>query len=131
MELDITEMMADCDYMPMLSGSCLELGDNAGAITWNNSKAYAEKHPLLHTPEAISEARDYFLALGAWSLDEIAAMPDSDIQALMVQDVAAAIRELEHYDCFDAYEIASQKGQTHGQIFRVLEGDTHKYYFQM
>lgn len=39
MELDITHMITDADDMPMLSGSRAELGQDAGSITWNNSKA--------------------------------------------------------------------------------------------
>jgi hypothetical protein len=42
-------MVEDCDEMPMLSGSRMELGDNAGALTWNNSKQYGATKPLLKT----------------------------------------------------------------------------------
>ncbi len=62
MELDITKMVTeDFDQMPCLSGSAFELGDNAGFLTWKNSRAYAQENPLLpSTLEAIQYAKDYF-----------------------------------------------------------------------
>ena len=66
LELDITHMVEkDGDEMPLLSGSVAELGPNAGILTWENSKRYAEAHPLLNTPEQIEEAKDYFKGFGA------------------------------------------------------------------
>jgi hypothetical protein len=46
MEIDVTHMIAGKDDMPILSGSVMELGDDAGTITWNNSKAYGAERPL-------------------------------------------------------------------------------------
>ena len=62
MELDVTHMVEAADEMIELSGSRMEHGENAGTITWNNSKEYGREHPLLTTDDQRDEARDYFRA---------------------------------------------------------------------
>jgi len=73
MEIDVTHMVESADNMPMLSGSCAELGNDAGQITWNNSKAYGAEHPLLTTDAMRDAARDHFREYGAWTRKEIEA----------------------------------------------------------
>lgn len=118
MIFDITQMVADSDDMPMLSGSAFELGDNAGSITWENSLDYAQKYPLLRTPESIQEAKYYFKDMGAWSKDEIDTWSDLTVQALLIQFVAGQIRELENYDNETAYFIAQADGKVSGNLYR-------------
>ena len=88
MELKITHMMKDADDMYLLSGSVAELGDRAGALTWENSQRYANGAPLLK-PTQIEAARDYFRGYGAWSDEEIAAWSVEDVQALVTQETAS------------------------------------------
>ena len=104
MEIDVTHMVEDADNMPNLSGSKMELGDNAGRITWNNSKAYGAEHPLLADDDARDAARAHFRAYGAWSEEEIAAWSEEDLQAMVCQDVAAAIRGMESCDDYRIYK---------------------------
>lgn len=128
MEINITHMVNDADEMPMLSGSAFELGDNAGTLTWNNSQDYAKAHPLLSTPEQIQEAREYFREFGAWSKEEIEAWSEAEVQALIVQDIASSIREMEAYDTWEHYQDASEKGQAAG---RIDKDDDNQFYFYM
>ena len=125
MELDITHMVDDCDDMPTLSGSQAELGPDAGKITWNNSLAYAAKHLLL-TDEAMREnARRYFKGFGAWSADEMAAWSDAYLNALVTQEIASRIREMEHFDSDEEYQKAAEQGQVSGMIYK---GDNGRWY---
>ena len=117
LDLDITRMVNEED-MGMLSGSIAELGERAGAITWGNSLEYAADHPLLETPDQIQEARDYVKGFGAWDDEEIAGWTDDEVQALIVQLIAGEIREMEHYDDYEAYVAASQAGQVSGSIYQ-------------
>ena len=126
LELDITHMVEkDGDEMPLLSGSVAELGPNAGILTWENSKRYAEAHPLLNTPEQIEEAKDYFKGFGAWSGEEIAAWSDSEVQAMVVQHIAAGIREMEHFDTYEAFKRAAEQGSVSGEVYK---GDDGRWY---
>ncbi len=95
MEIDVTDMVEEAHIMPELSGSKWELGDDAAKITWNNSLAYGRRYPLLTTDEQRDAAREHFREYGAWSREEIAAWPEEELQAIMCQDVAANIREMD------------------------------------
>lgn len=124
MEIEVTNMVNDSDYMPYLSGSVAELGDRAGALTWDNSQEYAKRSPLLK-PEQCEEAREYFASLGFG--DEARGWSDAETQAAMIQDVASAIREMEMYEDVWAYQVASVNGQTSGRLFRDDDGEWYFY----
>jgi succinate dehydrogenase/fumarate reductase flavoprotein subunit len=126
MEIDVTHMVQDRDNMVELSGSRMEHGQDAGRITWNNSKAYAAEQPLLNSEEDCEEARTYFAGFGAWDEDEIAAWSEEDLQAIMCQDVAAAIREMELAKDYEDYERLCEAGTCSGRLYRNDDG---RWYF--
>jgi len=129
MELDVTHMVAERDSMIELSGSCVEHGQDAGRITWNNSKAYAAEHPLLTTDDQRDAARAHFREYGAWPLDEVSGWSEEDLQTIMCQDVDAAIREAEPYmDDQDKYQKLCEAGTLSG---RLCVGDDGKWYFYL
>lgn len=122
MELKITHMMNDADNMCLLSGSEAELGDSAGALTWENSQRYAKGAPLLK-PTQVEEARDYFRRYGAWSDEEVVAWSVEEVQALVTQETASEIREYLTYDSFEEYQTDSEQGQASGRIFQDAKGE--------
>lgn len=126
-ELDITSMVDDADGMRLLSGSIAELGEGAGRLTWRNSCEYAARNPLL-TPDQYDDARDYFREFGAWDDDEIDAWTPDEVQGMVVQEVAARIREMEHYGTYEEYEKAANAGRCSGAVYR---GDDGRYYFTL
>lgn len=117
MELNITHMMRDADEMYLLSGSVAELGDRAGAITWDNSRRYARNNPLL-LEEQIDDARKYFKSYGAWSEDELRAWTAEEVQGMVCQEVASEIREFTSYLTPMAYQKAAELGKASGRIFQ-------------
>lgn len=128
MEINITQMFKDINHMPNLSGSIMELGANAGAYTWNNSKVYAVKYPLLK-PNQIKEAKSFFKSFGAWSKKEIDAWSDLEVQALTVQHVAGELRELAHYESLEDYDKAAEAGQVSGTIFQSCKNENEYYIY--
>jgi hypothetical protein len=128
MELDITHMVNDADGMPLLSGSVAELGNSASRITWANSVAYGQSQPLLRTDDERDAARQHFREYGAWSAAEIAAWSEDDLQAMMCQDVAAAIREREAFDTDEEFQQACENGQASSRIYC---GDDGRWYFYL
>ena len=126
MEIDVTHMVEDADEMPMLSGNRAELGDSAGQITWHNSVNYGNAHPLLKTDDERDEARNHFAEYGAWTRDEIAAWPEDELQGIMCQDVAAAIREMESADDYEDYQAGVEEGRYSGRLYR---SDNDRWYF--
>lgn len=126
MDIDITFMINDANRMPELSGNQLELGDNAGKITWDNSLDYAKTFIPLKTPEEIKNAKKYFQSFGAWSEDEINQWNDHETNALLIQLIAGDIREYSSFDTYENYLIEAEKGSVSSNIFR---GDDNKFYF--
>jgi hypothetical protein len=125
MELDITHMIDDADDCPIMSGSQAELGPDAAKITWNNSKAYAAEHLLLTDETMRDNARRYFKGFGAWSADEIAAWSDADLNAMVTQEIASRIREMERFDSDEEYLAAAEQGSVSGSLYK---GDDSKWY---
>lgn len=128
MELDVTHMMEDADDMPVLSGSCAELGQDAGKITWNNSKAYGREKPLLQTDEQREEARDHFREYGAWSEEEIAAWSEEDLQGITCQEVAHQIREMGVAEDYEDYQRLCEKGTCSGRLYKDNDGRWYCYF---
>jgi hypothetical protein len=128
MEIDVTHMIEDADSMFELSGSRMEHGQDAGRITWNNSKVYGAEHPLLKNDEERDAARAHFREYGAWSADEIAAWSEEDLQAVTCQDVAAAVREMEVADDYEDYVRLCERGTCSG---RLSKGDDGRWYFYL
>lgn len=129
MEINVTHMVADCDNMIELSGSVMEHGRDAGRITWNNAKEYGRDHPLLTTDDMRDAARDHFRDYGAWSRDEINAWSNEELDAIMCQDVAAAIREMETANGdYDEYMRLCEQGTLSGRLYR---DDTGQWWFYL
>jgi hypothetical protein len=128
MELDVTHMVEDVDSMVELSGSVMEHGRDASRITWSNAKEYGKDRPLLTTDEARTAARAHFREYGAWSEDEIAAWSEEELQAIMCQDVAAAIREMELAEDYMDYVALCEEGTLSGCLYK---GDDGRWYFYL
>jgi hypothetical protein len=132
MEIDVTHMVEDADNMPTLSGSRAEWGEGAGKLTWNNSVEYGTAHPLLTTDEQREAARKHFAEYGAWSREDIAAWSEDHLQGITCQDVAAAIREMEHAETYEEFQAGVERGTYSGRLSRGNDehGD-HRWYFYL
>lgn len=101
------------EELHILSGSRAELGDNAGPYTWNNCLEVADR-----LGDAIGldydDARDHFAEYGAWEREEIDAWSERELQALVIQEVAADLRELE-------------RGEESGRVFVADDGKVWIY----
>ena len=77
----------------------------------------------MKTPEQIQEAKDYLKGFGAWSGEEIAGWSDAEVQAMVVQNIAVRIREMEHFDTYEAFKKAAQQGSVSGEIYKGDDGE--------
>jgi hypothetical protein len=136
-EIDITALVNDTAFDPWnLSNSRANLGDNAGTLTWNASKAVARDTEPCPLPEASEdEFKDFVRSSGGWDDEEIAAWSHEELVALFVQWVAGDIQEAfgynldEDFNTWDwaQYEIDAEKGRVSSRLFRS-EG---KLYFSI
>ncbi len=133
MEIDITHFVKTAESCEF-SASRMELGADAGEITWNNAKREAGDSPLID-----ESARDAFnsWARGFWEREEIEAWPLMECNALLIQYISGDLRELESlcYSDDDEYGIdwekareLSEEGTIGGRIFK---GDDGRLYFYM
>ena len=131
MEINITRFFNEANPRKY-SASRMELGDNAGRITWNNAVNDSPEYMFV-TAENREEFEAHFRSYGAWSEEEIAAWSDQELNALFLQDVSAEIREFNDLAEGDwqEWEELCQAGTCSGRLYGgelSVDGET---YFQI
>lgn len=91
LEIDVSFLLTE--DAGQFSASRMELGDDAGRITWDN--AYEAADLISLTPEEILEAKDHIRSFGAWDDEEIDGWSDDETKALIIQSAAGDYREAE------------------------------------
>lgn len=129
MDIEVTRMMEAIEDAPPLVGSVAELGRDAGRITWNNSKAFGREQPLLDTEAQRDAARDHFRGYGAWDDETIDNWSEEELQGIMVQEVAHAIREAgDALNDAEEYRRLCEEGTLSGRLYCDDEG---KWWFYL
>ncbi len=95
-EIDVSFLLTE--DAGQFSASRMELGEDAGRITWRNALNSADLISL--TPEEILEAKDHIRDWGAWEDEEIDGWSDDETKALIIQSAAGDYREAESC-CWD------------------------------
>ena len=120
LELNVTELINrfadDGDLDPMdLSGSCMEHGQNAGQITWENCSELASENTELNQRiiKHAQEVRDHFRGYGAWDENEINGWTDQELIALTLQETTANYREY-----LDEIRLDIPEDQRSGRFFQ-------------
>jgi hypothetical protein len=128
MELDISEFFRAADPAAY-SASVAELGQNAGAITWQAAKEADFR--ILDSKEKRHAFRLFVLDSGGWSRAEIAAWSHEELNALCIQWISGDMREAgltgTDSDDWEEYEKQSEAGQCAGRIFRADDGRVYFY----
>ena len=127
MELDITDFFLECDNPQQYSASVAELGAIAWQVTWRNATETARDVPLLRTEEEIAAAQKYFASMGGWSKHEVRQWPVEELNAVLIQDIAASMREgnLDSHatpENWEYYEALTHTGQVSGNLFKSDDG---------
>ena len=127
-ELDITDFYYNSvpsDY----SASRMELGDNAGAITWGHACEDAPDYNLLDTDEKREEFKAYIWDFGAWTDEEINTRSSVELNALLMQLIAGDIRDgplADNSENWEGYQEWVNAGQCSGNLFK---GDDERIYY--
>ena len=135
MEIDITNFVRESEPHEF-SASVMELGKDAGKITWNNAKTEAALHPLISTDDEIDAFRAWIKEFGAWDADEIAAWNSDECNALLIQFISGDLRELQQLcpsDNPDGIDWRkAEKRSSEGVISgRIYPGDDGRVYFYL
>ena len=127
MELDITDFFLRCDNPQQYSASKAEYGDRAAQITWENACCDSRRSLLFKTSDEVIAVRDYFKGMGVWTEDEIVEWPLEELNAILIQDIAGAMRE-GNLTCnatqedWDNYSVLAVDGQVPGNLFNTEDG---------
>ncbi len=134
MELNITEFFnnaAPKDY----SASVAEIGNNAGAATWQAACDDAPDYNFLDTDEKRETFRTYVKGFGAWSEAEIAAWSDVELNALLIQFISGDIREVPDMNDasdwdWELYQQYAEEGVIGGRMYGgPMSTDGQVYYY--
>lgn len=109
MEINITQFYNTADPATY-SASAAELGDNAGAVTWQAAKD--ADFVLLDSADKLQAMRAWARSSGGWNAAEIATWSDVELNALFIQLVSGDIREKGKDSIFEGID---------GQIYYNLE----------
>jgi len=119
MELDITDFATTkcaADY----HASVAEIGEGAGKRTW---QAAVECRHMFVTRENRQEFVNHFKGYGAWSEGEINDWPDTELNALVIQEISGQIREFSDNPVaswdWDDYQRQCEAGQIQGLLFKA------------
>lgn len=129
MELDITHVLNEETWG--YTGSIVTHGELGVRQTFDNARGDAD---ALFPDVEREDLVDHFKGYGAWSEEELEAMPLTDLRAMLLQDVVLHLREMgledecpDEYD-WEAYEEGCSQGTYAGNIFR---GGAGRIYFYM
>lgn len=125
MEIDVTKFFESCAPMDF-SASALEIGQDAGRITWQAALEESCDTVLLGTDEEVDAFRNFISDFGAWSDEEIDSWTDHELNALCIQFVAGEMREPRGFDLgkdttdeeWEEYERQVEEGLVSGRLFR-------------
>lgn len=127
MELKITRLFKTINPK-YYSASHAELGQDAGAITWNNAIDAAPA--LLKTSNDLREFRDYMNGFGAWSDAEIKAWSKRECNALLLQLISGDMREADldtKAPDWVKYQADSEAGRIGGNMYPGIDGEIYYY----
>ena len=119
-----------------LSASRVELGENAGKITWANAMQEAAERdpPLLDNEDKMGAFRDFIRGFGAWDDETINGWSSQECNALLAQFIAGDMREAGFGDstpddaAWQEYERRANDGAISGRLYR---GDDGAVYFSI
>lgn len=134
MELKITAFFNSVNPCA-LSASVVEIGDDAGAVTWSNSVEMSRTVVVLDTEEKRVAFRTFVGDSGGWTDEEIAAWSDDELNALCLQWVAGDMREPDGFELdfrttdeqWAEYQEQSMLGNCSGRLFKGTDGEVYFY----
>jgi len=130
MELNITKFYnetAPMDY----SASVVEIGNNAGADTWQAACDDSPDYMILDTDEKREAMREHVRGFGAWSEEEINAWSDIELNALLLQMISGDIRESILDDDPHAWAEYYEQGKQGIASCRLFSDDNGQIYYSI
>lgn len=127
MEINVTAFVAGANPRAY-SASQMELGRDAGRITWNNAKGAATGE-LLDTPAKRNAFRDHVEGYGAWNRFQINSWSQVECEALLIQMISGDMREggVETDWTADDWHKAQARDSWPGSLYMGDDGEIYYY----
>ena len=123
MEMNVTNVVNGIRPMNY-SASIMEIGQDAGTITWSN--AIDDSDHLIQDYDRAATI-EHFADYGAWSSDELNASDDTELKAMLLQEIAAEMREHDITTFWDKEQWGEYMNSDNaGSLFM---GDDEQIYF--
>ena len=106
------------------SASIMEIGQDAGTITWSN--AIDDSDHLIQGYDRAATI-EHFADYGAWSSDELNASDDTELKAMLLQEIAAEMREHDITMFWDKEQWGEYMNSDNAG--RLFMGDDEQIYF--
>lgn len=124
MDINVTRFFETAETHDF-SASAMELGQNAGQITWRNAKREAAETPLLTSDSELDAMRDWMKESGGWDKTERNVFTPEDLNALFIQLISGDMNEIEAL-CSDdngdinwhRAEAMAGRGRISGNLYR-------------
>lgn len=118
MLIDVTKYVTEIDCS-LFSSSIHESGlQNIGEITFNNALNHVVAIEGILKPGQMDEGADYLVSTGGWTQKEIESWGDDEINAVVLQFIAGAVREYEKFETYEEYQEAAEEGRASGNLWR-------------
>jgi len=133
LELKITEFFNNGDHWHN-SNSIANLGQNAGANTWEHAKQESSEF-IFVTEETRQAIQEYVKGFGAWDWQEITGWTDTELNALVLQFISADINDLEVYTDdngeldWELIAEAQEAGQIASNLYCYRGNEIEYYYY--
>ena len=123
MEMNVTTVVNGIRPMNY-SASIMEIGQDAGTITWSN--AIDDSDHLIQDYDRAATI-EHFADYGAWSNDELNASDDTELKAMLLQEIAAEMREHDITAFWDKEQWGEYMNSDNAG--RLFMGDDEQIYF--
>ncbi len=123
MEMNVTNVVNGIRPMNY-SASIMEIGQDAGTITWSN--AIDDSDHLIQGYDRAATI-EHFADYGAWSGDELNASDDTELKAMLLQEIAAEMREHDITTFWDKEQWGEYMNSDN--VGRLFMGDDEQIYF--
>ena len=127
-EINITRTLARFDMRDYAS-SIVEMGQNAGRITWAN--ALQDGGAVRWKPPSLSVVKDFLRGFGAWDEYDLRTMKPREYKALLLQFIAGDWREAfgDNQDPGEAewsdYQSRAEAGKCNSSFHRDSKGQIY------
>jgi hypothetical protein len=131
--VNITSFFYEAEPMDY-SSSAAEIGDNAGADTWQAACDDSNAYMMLSTIDMREDFRAWLKPFGAWTEEQIQAFTKIELNALFIQFVSSEMRECNlgresSSEDWTRYQVRAEKGLVPSSIYR--DEETGSVYFSL